>query len=334
MAERHLLNRNIKNIDPPLHYKTNYINWDNDFKPFIVNILKSRLKLNDEYIDLLTTNECINEFKKVFTHESYNENNYEFYEILGDATADKIVVWYANEKFPELENIKAKGIMGGEAIMTRLKQMVVAKAAFSSFSKELGFWDFVRIKDDEFIIKRSAISEDVFEAFIGCLEKLTNNKIGIFSGYGMCWFFMIPFLKKFMDDIDITNYDELYDSKTRLNNLFGEFGTRKIDNRQIKNVNGVFINTQNNNGVFNPQLQIIVQWKKDNNGVFKTYRLGLEDENRFTSLSDAEKKLSSIALNDNVGEEIKKIYYKEFQTIINDRAEKKRLNDEKKKVRI
>lgn len=194
---------NIKNHENP------------EFREFIRRVLE-RVDLGEKYIDMFTDDKCMIEFTKAFTHNSIDPiDNYEFYEILGDATSNKVVVWYFIRRFPEIFN-DAKGTggnMGPTAIMARLKQNGVSKSAYSKFSESLGFWDYVR-KTDEYNKDRTKIMEDVFEAFCGCLELIVDTKVTNHSGYGIVYNLM----KTLMDPLDIsTDREELYDSKSILN---------------------------------------------------------------------------------------------------------------------
>lgn len=186
-----------------------------EFREFIRRVLE-RVDLGEKYIDMFTDENCMIEFTKAFTHNSIDPiDNYEFYEILGDATSNKVVVWYFIRRFPEVFN-EAKGTGGNmspTAIMARLKQNGVSKSTYSKFSESLGFWDYVR-KTDEYTKDRTKIMEDVFEAFCGCLELIVDTKVTNHSGYGIVYNLM----KTLMDPLSISlNRDELYDSKSRLN---------------------------------------------------------------------------------------------------------------------
>lgn len=186
-----------------------------EFREFIRRVLE-RVDLGEKYIDMFTDDKCMIEFTKAFTHNSIDPiDNYEFYEILGDATSNKVVVWYFIRRFPEVFN-EAKGTGGNmspTAIMARLKQNGVSKTTYSKFSESLGFWDYVR-KTDEYTKDRTKIMEDVFEAFCGCLELIVDTKVTNHSGYGIVYNLM----KTLMDPLPISlNREELYDSKSRLN---------------------------------------------------------------------------------------------------------------------
>ena len=100
-----------------------------EFQEFVRIILQlSRLK--NKYILKLTNKENMEIYKKVFTHISIDAvNNYEFYEILGDVTLNKCIVWYLKDRFPQLHNA------AGVKILARLRINLVFEKIFPSTLK-------------------------------------------------------------------------------------------------------------------------------------------------------------------------------------------------------
>lgn len=216
-----------------------------NFKKFIQNLLY-KAELSDKYIKLLTDDECMEQFTKAFTHKSVHPDfNYEYYEMLGDGTANHVVVWYMSIRFKDVfDKAGNEGVMGRLGIMTRLKFKGVSKEVFSRFASDLGFREYIRVSEDT--VKDSSVLEDTFEAFIGCLDYLINEKILRFSGYGVIYIFM----SKLLDKIDIKiEQDKIYDPKSSLNNEIGKFGGKiKVDYRSIDNTKGnpSFLNDTSN----------------------------------------------------------------------------------------
>ena len=190
------------------------IHPDVNFVPFIKSLLK-KAKLKDMYIDKLTTPTCMFEWTKTFTSIGADPfYNYELYEAFGDATGNKIVVWYYKQRFPEVFNkpyVKS-GSMGPVDILSKLKSNGVSKKTFGNYGKSLGFDKFIRSTDEE---KTSlSLEEDVFEAFLGCLETLIDTHIGEFVGYGICYNFMKPLMDQ--EKISLER-DKLYDPISIMN---------------------------------------------------------------------------------------------------------------------
>ena len=72
------------------------------FKALISGLME-RGNLKDKYIGILTNDENMKKFSKAFTAASANKNeNYEIYEQIGDVSANKFIVWYAYQRFPQL----------------------------------------------------------------------------------------------------------------------------------------------------------------------------------------------------------------------------------------
>jgi len=198
------------------------------FREFIRSVLQ-RANLGSKYLDEFTDESSMIEFTKAFTHKSIDPvENYEFYEILGDSTTNKVVVWYFIRRFPEVFNdAKGKGgNMGPVAIMARLKQNGVSKSTYSQFSETLQFWDFIRRSEEENKNRRK-LMEDVFEAFCGCLELLVDTKVTEHCGYGIIY----KIMKTLMDSTEVSlERKDLYDPKSRLNEIIlGYKGRLKID---------------------------------------------------------------------------------------------------------
>ena len=195
---------------------TPLVHPDPTFKDFLKSILV-RTSLNKKHINLLIeTEQDMIEWTKVFTTRGISIYNYELYETFGDATCNKIVVWYYKTRFPEIFNFKVPlkmGLMGQVDILTKLKSKGVSKSSFQKYSREMDFLKYIRGLDEEKQHSQS-ILEDTFEAFIGCLENMIDTKIGDFVGYGVCFTFMKTFLDK---EYISLKQDDLYDSKSLLN---------------------------------------------------------------------------------------------------------------------
>lgn len=183
-----------------------------------VNMLKKVLKkgnIKDEYISQILDEEGLKLYSQAFTHPTANENeNYEPLEILGDSIVNCCIVWYLSRRFPQLN------CQDGVKIIARLKINLVSKKTFADFGKQLGLWNFVtadmEIRDN----KMKKTLEDVFEALFGATQKLVDQKIRMGIGYSICY----NITKNLFDTIPISlKYEDLYDAKTRLKEIFDAF---------------------------------------------------------------------------------------------------------------
>jgi len=187
------------------------------FREKIRSVLKFST-LKSKYIDKITNAEGMKLYEQAFTHSSVSHTNYEWLEILGDATLNKCIVWYINNRFPQLQN------EGGVKVIARLKINLVSKNNFSEIAERLGFMPFIRYDEQNMKTKvnMKSMLEDVFEAFFGTTEMLIDQHVCMGAGYGICY----HLLKNIMDPIPISlKYEDLYDPITRLKETFDGFRT-------------------------------------------------------------------------------------------------------------
>lgn len=223
------------------------------FKQFIISLLK-RSKLKTKYIEKLTNEDSLKIYSNAFTHISIDsDRNYEYYEILGDVTCNKSVVWYIKERFPHLQNSE------GVKVIARLRINLVSKKNFATFAEKLGFIHFISCEKEIKEQKGKSLLEDAFEAFFGATEILIDKYIGIGSGYGICY----RILKSILDEENISlRYEDLYDPITRLKETF-DFYRQQTPGRQCSLIwgNMLWENIKNENG----QIVYLYQYDKVSN---------------------------------------------------------------------
>jgi len=227
---------------------------DSDFKRMLTELLISG-KLKKKYIiELLSNENVIQEYHRVFTHKSYDPiNNYEFYEFLGDGTANNCVIWYLGRNFNEY-NLTPKP----QEPLSRAKITLISTQGFSENAKKMGFWKFIRAS---LYIRRTMmkkILEDTFEAFIGATQLLIDQYIGspqnvpFGAGYTICYNIISALLdeneliKKFVqrrsEGLPAIDYFEVCDAVTRLKQtmeapeLMAKGIGRIVPNPRIKNI--------------------------------------------------------------------------------------------------
>lgn len=190
------------------------------FQDKIRNFLRISF-LKQKYISKITDEEGMMLYAQAFTHSSVSPINYEWLEILGDSTLNKSVVWYINNRFPQLHNAE------GVKVIARLKIKLVSKNNFSEIAEEYGFLPFIQINEENMKAKLNlrSVLEDVLEAFFGATEMLIDRHFGQGSGYGICY----ELLKHIMDRRPISlKYEDLYDPITRLKETFDSFRTSSL----------------------------------------------------------------------------------------------------------
>lgn len=175
-----------------------------------------RSNLKSEYVDkLLASPEAREMYNCVFTHISADaEKNYEWLEILGDATLNKCVVWYISKRFPQLKCPE------GVKIIARLKINLISKKTFAELATNLNWWTFVTADEDVKQTKKKKLMEDIFEAFFGATEYLIDSIVYPGSGYAICY----RIAASLFNELEIClRYESLYDPITRLKEVFDFF---------------------------------------------------------------------------------------------------------------
>ena len=185
------------------------------FRTFIKSLLE-RSKLKTKYVNILTDTKSMEIYGQAFTSSSANaQENYEVFEQLGDVTANKFIVWYMYRRFPQLSCTQ------GVKVVARLRINYGAKQSFSQIGDALGFWNFISATVDDRSRKKKSLLEDALEAFIGATEFLIDTKIRLGVGYAIVY----DILSNIFDEIPISlKYEDLYDAKTRLKELFDHYG--------------------------------------------------------------------------------------------------------------
>lgn len=203
---------------------------DQSFRDLIRGLLEKG-KLKAKYIDLLTSDESMKVYGQAFTAASANpDDNYEIFEQLGDVSANKFIVWYAYRRFPQLK------CPSGVKVVARLRINYGARQSFSNIGERLGFWPYISASEDDRLRKKKDKLEDCVESFIGCTEYLLDNAFRQGVGYAIVY----DILSNIFDDIPMSlRYEDLYDAKTRLKELFDLYKTQLgswifVDNRDDK----------------------------------------------------------------------------------------------------
>lgn len=172
------------------------------------------------------------------------ENNYQIYEMLGDGTCNKFIVWYMYRRFPVLQTVH------GVQIIARLKINYCGNKVFSTFGEKIGLWDFISSPQVIRQTKKKQLLEDVFEALVGAAELLIDKYTRPGCGSVMC----NKFLTRLFDEENIPlTYESLYDAKTRLKELFdskdasihklGKISYRSVkDEKDSQQETSVFLN--------------------------------------------------------------------------------------------
>lgn len=182
-----------------------------DFQYLLRKILKNA-KLKEHYINILLDEDGLKNYDIAFTSKSANEtDNYEVYEQLGDLSANKFIVSYMYRKFPKLKCSECV------KIVARLRILYGSKQTFCVIAENLGFWPFISADEEQRNTEKKKLLEDTFEAFIGVTELMIDEKIRYNVGYAIVY----EVLHSVFETVNISlKYEDLYDAKTRLKELF------------------------------------------------------------------------------------------------------------------
>ena len=210
-----------------------------EFKLHVRKILRYS-GLDKKYIRFLTNEENIKLYVQAVTHPYFAPmENYEWFEMMGDAILNKCMVYYINHRFPFLHNHQ------GVKVIARLKINLVSKKMFAEISCRLGFPTYIRFIDTENLpkVNPKSLFEDVLESFFGLTEWLMDQHYEMGSGHVVCY----RILKTIMDAIPISlKYEDLFDNITRLKETFDMFkvqlgGHIRYENTREENIQHVSI---------------------------------------------------------------------------------------------
>ena len=207
----------IQKLKTPIHhYSILYLGIGvKQLKTLIHQLLKMG-KMNDQHLEkLFTYPETMKLYEQAFTHKSVSENNYEFYEIIGDGTLNKAIITYLSKKFPKLNQPK------GVEALTPLKHDLISKRSFAKLANQLDFWKHIKISLAKRQTDMNRTLEDVFEAFFGVTEILINRYIYDGLGYFICSNIIYQILSQCTIN---PSYKNVVNPISRLKELFDSYG--------------------------------------------------------------------------------------------------------------
>lgn len=183
--------------------------YNKKLQSFIHSLL-SNLESNESMLTKLSNSEL---WEVAFTHETFNPNpgeNYEILEKIGDAAMKLAFTEYLYDRVEGID----------ESEISELQTFYLSKIEQARLSNKLNLSDHLLI-----VIKKSInTSEDILESFFGALF-LSGNQIKPAYGYLLC-FNMIVFL---FDDIELLDDEKTNVAVTQLKELLESIGIRKIE---------------------------------------------------------------------------------------------------------
>ena len=193
------------------------------FAKFISGLLR-RTGLSSKRIEELTRPAPIADFAQAFVPSEVNpRSNYERLEFEGDVVVNLVVVEYIFLRFPSITDV---------GYATRIKHNLISKKQLGVMAMRLGFDRYARYGEKVKIslsrdpVRESnpdwlSLMEDIFEAFVGALVRLSNARWTRGVGYHLAF----SFISSILDEMGVdTEYEKVYDPKTRLKEIYDQEG--------------------------------------------------------------------------------------------------------------
>jgi len=183
---------------------------DASFRNLISRVLMMS-NLHPEYLSFLLSEKAMRVYDTVFTSKTVNPKQcYELYELLGDRTVNKFIVWYVYSKYPILRCPDAT------EIIAKILIKYGAKNTLFGIAETLGFWPFISASVEFRNTKMKPLLEDVFESFIGATERMLDDQYQTGVGYAVVY----NILSNVYSQVNISfKYEDITSSVTRLTEL-------------------------------------------------------------------------------------------------------------------
>ena len=204
----------------------------NKFRQFVFDLITVRGNINESAAHSLLDEKGLDRFKMAFTHSSIiGETSYEFFEMLGDRSVNKAIIWYMHRRFPEIEKNEKAAMY-----MTQLKIKYENKRNFGAWARKLFFDQYIQYAELSYVegkyIKNVRVNdsmlEDAFESFCGVLEDLIDSRINVGVGYGIVYNIITSLLD---EEYITTDLRLLVDVKTQLKELLENQDVRKYGSK-------------------------------------------------------------------------------------------------------
>nr|QBK87587.1 MAG: ribonuclease III [Marseillevirus LCMAC201] len=189
------------------------------FRTFIQAQLKIA-RINKEHREIFTDSDAMKLFLTAFTDPTYDaKNNYQTLEFIGDGIMHAILSQYIPRRFPGLASGESKYSKKstGEGVLSKTRRFLEQRKTLSDFALKRGFWDHVLADEDTKTKLRKETLENVYEAFVGALVEIVDQRVKQGLGYNYAY----NYASASLDDLKIEiSKENLDDPITRLNELY------------------------------------------------------------------------------------------------------------------
>jgi dsRNA-specific ribonuclease len=173
-------------------------------------------RINEKYVEQFTDEKGMIIFTKAFTHPTGDSNNnYEELEFIGDGIIKGVLSQYINRRFGSNAKANKKNTM--EGYLSKIRRYLEKGKTLGDFALKLGYWPFVIADVETKNTKRAETLENVYEAFVGALTEMVDERIK----QGLGYYFAYNYVSSSLDELTIDiNAEMLDDPITRLNELY------------------------------------------------------------------------------------------------------------------
>ena len=182
-----------------------------DFTSLIAGILRMG-KVSKTHTKILTSEASMKTIGQAFTSDTVSQTSYQQLEQLGDLAANMSIVQYLYSRYPVLHDFSE-----GVAVAARGRILYGSKQSFYDIGLGMGLLPYITSSVDHRNKCEKDLVEDVFEALFGAFSTILDDTITPGVGYGVVY----QILSAIFDTMEMSlAYEDLYDAKTRLKELF------------------------------------------------------------------------------------------------------------------
>lgn len=216
------------------------MNANVQYDKFIRTLLK-RANITKEFRREFTDPDAMIMWDLVRTHPScHPKNNYEELEFLGDGFIKAILNKYILKRFAGnadsggSDAVVDNHFSTNEGTFSKLRRFIEKEKPLANFADQLGFWKYVKADEETLNKHKQSTLSDVFEAFIGALASLIDERVRQGLGFRYSYVFMAKLLdgmpleptEDVLDD-PVTRLNELYKSSNLANGVALKWGDAK-----------------------------------------------------------------------------------------------------------
>ena len=194
-----------------------------DFRSFLMRTIAARTTVSTICARMLVCDRYEDTWSMAFTHSSFDAvDNYKMFEQCGDATIHHFIKNHILDRLPHFRRFPVKYV----GVVENINQRCVSRAGLSVLARDLGFAPYISYDNTDSVLAESGgyakplskMLEDTFESFIGALETIVDEHVGMKgAGFAVCSEFLDDLFTthpKFADLEDHLHHLDVYPAKT------------------------------------------------------------------------------------------------------------------------